>query len=333
MSGISIKKMIIHILDSNLQMPVISEEEHVQGEDITEFIEKHIEKILGDDNLRTAHFSDSNSSIKRLLENLASDSNQFIPTTQTMASKLFELMKKHVEILPSDLFFCAFEADRVLYLAVLKFNYKSSYIHYVENDGSRKVNTIIKQNTALPNENQKIDECAIINLNDFSIKVIEKKCEINGENMYYFSQLFLDCSSQASISERVKMFNKATEKFNKKYFEDDINKKVEIKKAVMESIEESEVINVPKIAHTVFGNNPELKDEYMSEISKTGLKDTIPVTEKIYNRKFRTQKITTDSGIEINLPVDFYSDKDKIEFINNPDGSISILIKNVFKAD
>lgn len=50
------------------------------------------------------------------------------------------------------------------------------------------------------------------------------------------------------------------------------------------------------------------------------------------NKKFRTQKLKTDIGIEINFPSHFYNDKDVIEFINNPDGSISILIKNVNKV-
>ena len=40
-------------------------------------------------------------------------------------------------------------------------------------------------------------------------------------------------------------------------------------------------------------------------------------------------KIKTDNGIELTVPTDVYKDKDAIEFINNPDGTISILITNV----
>ena len=33
--------------------------------------------------------------------------------------------------------------------------------------------------------------------------------------------------------------------------------------------------------------------------------------------------------IEITIPSDIYENKEMVEFINNPDGSISVLIKNI----
>ena len=44
---------------------------------------------------------------------------------------------------------------------------------------------------------------------------------------------------------------------------------------------------------------------------------------------FSKHKIKTDNGIELSVPTDVYKNKDAIEFINNPDGTISILITNV----
>lgn len=42
-------------------------------------------------------------------------------------------------------------------------------------------------------------------------------------------------------------------------------------------------------------------------------------------------KIKTDTGIEITIPSDFFDNSEYIEFINNPNGTISISIKNVGK--
>ena len=44
---------------------------------------------------------------------------------------------------------------------------------------------------------------------------------------------------------------------------------------------------------------------------------------------YKQQRLVTDTGIEIKVPVSEYDNKDKIEFITNPDGTISILIKNI----
>ena len=55
------------------------------------------------------------------------------------------------------------------------------------------------------------------------------------------------------------------------------------------------------------------------------------IPEKLAEKKFSMQKIKTDSGIEVKFPLEFANRRDKIEFINNPDGTVSILIKNVEK--
>ena len=46
-------------------------------------------------------------------------------------------------------------------------------------------------------------------------------------------------------------------------------------------------------------------------------------------KKFQKQHLTTDTGIEITIPMEEYKDPEKVEFITNPDGTISVLIKNI----
>ncbi len=327
---ISIKKMIVHILDSNIQMPVLSEQEHELNTEIIEFAEKHIEKILKDERLKEAIFLETSNQVKNLCESIPGDSQRFPAITAEIGSILFNIMQKHVEIPPADTIFCLFNLGDYPHLGIMKLNYRHSYIHYIERNESGNVNSIIKQKTALPLENQKVDECAIINLNDLSIKLLEKKYEINGEKTFYFSNIFLGCTSKISTFEKVKLFNKTTEKFSKQYFEEDYTKPVEIQKAVAESIEETETIDVVDIADKVFRKSPQLKEEYIEEMEKVGLKEkVIPVSPKIAQKKFMKHKIKTDSGIEINLPVEYYGNNEKIEFINNPDGTVSIMIKNI----
>ncbi len=53
-----------------------------------------------------------------------------------------------------------------------------------------------------------------------------------------------------------------------------------------------------------------------------------PQNEKT-TKKFEKQYLKTDTGIEINIPMDQYQDTSQVEFITNPDGTISVLIKNI----
>ena len=48
-------------------------------------------------------------------------------------------------------------------------------------------------------------------------------------------------------------------------------------------------------------------------------------------KKFEKQFLKTDTGIEINIPMEQYQDINQVEFISNPDGTISVMIKNINK--
>ena len=46
-------------------------------------------------------------------------------------------------------------------------------------------------------------------------------------------------------------------------------------------------------------------------------------------RKYETQVLKTDSGIEIKIPMKEYNDASSVEFITESDGSVSVLINNI----
>lgn len=331
-SEINLRKAILHILDTNIDIPVISQKELELDGDICDFLDKHLEKLLDDANLKTAEFTGDTNEIRYICEKLNRDTAYFYQASIEIANRLFYILIKNIDIPPADLVCCLFDYCDQPYLGILKLNYKTGFTHFVLQGEEGNENTIIKHRTILPSESQKIDECAFISLEDMDIKLIEKAYEINGEKEFYLSKFFLQCSTQLSDNEKIKIIEKAAKKVNKQFFDEDFDKPAKLKKAVAESFEETGTIQVDSIIQKVFENNIEIQNECISEIEKSGLMEkSIPVPEKLAKRKFKTHKIKTDTGIEINFPSSYYNDKDKIEFINNPDGSISIVIKNVGK--
>jgi hypothetical protein len=143
----------------------------------------------------------------------------------------------------------------------------------------------------------------------------------------------LKCNCDLSNDDKFKILNKVTQKVSKKYFDEDFKTTVKLHKALAENLEETEEINIDNIASEVFQGNREIQNEYINEIKRQGLEEdiiNIQPTSTI-SKKLRTHRLKTDSGIEINLPSDYYNNKDMVEFINNPDGTISILLKNINK--
>jgi len=331
-NSISIRKAILHILDTNIDIPVISQKELELDGEIYNFLEKHLQKLLNDHNLKSAEFIGEVNEIRNICDKLNQNTQYFYQASIEIANKLFMILVKNVDIPSADLICCIFDYCNQPYFGILKLNYKTGFTHFVLQEQEGNVNTIIRHRTMLPTESQKIDECAFINLDDLSVKLIEKAYEINGEKEFYLSKLFLNCSTQLSDIEKIKIIEKAAKKVNKQFFDEDFDKPAKLKKAVAESFEETGSIQVDTIIEKVFENNIEVQNECIEEIKKAGLVEkNIPVPEKLAERKFRIHKIKTDTGIEINFPSSYYNDKEKIDFINNPDGTISIVIKNVGK--
>ena len=57
--------------------------------------------------------------------------------------------------------------------------------------------------------------------------MIEKKYEVNGVKTNYLSELYLQCHAKMSQKTKLDIVTKAVDQINKKYFEDDFEKKME----------------------------------------------------------------------------------------------------------
>ena len=327
---IYIRKAVLHVLDIHSGMPVLSKGELEVSEDLADYLSKHIDKVLEDPNSKTARFTGEENHIQHLCKMLNDNENEFLSITADMANQLFALMQKHVDIPSGDLVCCLAEIDGAMQLGILKLNYKEGFTHWVHNAEEGSINTIIRHQTLLPQEGQKLDECALINLSDFNMVLIEKKVEINGEKEFYLAQHFLRCSCELSNNAKLKILDKVTKNMNKKYYDEDFEKTIQLKKAVSESFEETATIQLDHVADKVFDKNSDMKHEYIEEIAKAGINEKeITIPDRLIEKKFKTHKIKTDTGIEIDFPLEYANDRDKIEFVNNPDGTLSILIKNI----
>ncbi len=329
---IHIKRAVLHILDTSINFPVLSNSELELDGEISEFLEKHICKILEDTNLKKAVFMGEVNAARDICAAVKSDEGCFLEASNALGGMIFDIMLKNVDITAADLICSLFYINNEQYLGILKLNYKSGFTHYVNQMEEGASNSLIRHKTLLPSEGQRVDEAVLVSLQTGELKLLEKMYEINGTKEFYLSQYVFNCAADLSDNQKLKIIDKVTQKINKKYYDEDFDKVAKLKKVVADSIEENKEIKVEAIAEEIFETNLAVREEYIQEIQKAGLKEeSIQIPEKIAEKKFKTHKIKTDTGIEINFPLSYYDNRDMIEFFNNPDGSISIIIKNVSK--
>ena len=73
---IRIEKVIIHILDSLVGMPVLSDTEIDFGSDFADFLKEHIYKISSGDDVRTCRFYENESEVYQALQSYNDDEQQ-----------------------------------------------------------------------------------------------------------------------------------------------------------------------------------------------------------------------------------------------------------------
>lgn len=332
LEDIVIKNIIVHILDSSMSIPVMSMDEMPTAIDINEFFASHIMKTMNDDAIKQCVFDEEYNMFYSYLKDYKDDKTDFVNFTKQIAGQLFAIMSANVNIPSADLAVVKYRCHQTDYLALLKLNYQSTYIHFTDYDSEVNVNTIIQHRTTLPNTGQRVSEGAIINLNDMTVDVLDKYFEIDGEKKQYLTQLFFKCHTRLSSKEKFNAVKTATNRVARKFFDEDIEKKVELTEKLYNNLDEKGELNLEKFATEAFPAQEEVKEVFFEALEKKGVDEPkIAMTEKTIQRSFDKQRIKTDDGIEIKIPMAFYNNPNKMEFVTEANGKISIVLKGINK--
>lgn len=322
--------MVVHILDGTVGLPVLSDTELEYGSDFADFIRAHISKIASGDDAKVCQFYEKESDVFSLFENYKEE--DFLSVSKELAEKLYDIMNKNVDIPAADLLIVQFKDRDEEYFAILKMNFKTTFTHRTKADGENNYNDIVKYKAVLPSEGQRLSEAAIIRLRDLRIWLLEKKYEVNGEKANYFSYLFLKCSSNFSPKTKLNIVTKAVERVQEKNLDEKevFAAQMKAKSIMQEELSEKGGFVVEELADRIFEEKTELREAFQEQMEKYDMvkQEVIPQSETT-TKKYMNQHIFTDNGIEIKIPMDQYKDSNKVEFITEEDGSISIVLKNI----
>ncbi len=328
---IRIKKVIVHILDSTVGMPVLSDTELEYGSEFADFLKEHIAKISSGDDSKVCQFYKEESEVYKMLNQYSDDF--FIDLSKDAADFLYSIMNSNIEIPSADLIVVRFRYGDNEYISFLKMNYKALYTHRtLASEEGGNANEIITHKSILPSETQRLSEAAIIRLDDLSVQVVEKKYDVNGEKVNYFSYLFLKCSSRMSHKSKLSIVARAVESVQKDAYDEYSQYEVQMKakSIIQEELQENGGFVVEAIADKIFEEKPELKVAFQDKMEKYDMvkEEILPQSETTI-RKYQKQHLYTDTGIEIKIPMEQYKNPGSVEFITNPDGTVSVLIKNI----
>lgn len=335
-NDININEAVIHILDSNGEDPIINEYGLELDEDTYKFIYKHIEKCLKDDDLKYAKFNPERNIVKEVTEDyLSGIDSDLIDLSKELAKQLFIIMKGNINIPSGDLIIASITTDQGPMIAILKLDYVKNFTHEVKFVEKKIGVGIVQQVAGLPGSGQKIQKAAFIkpirSEESYNLFILDKQ-KGSKEDEYganYFINTFLGTSLITNERDMTKTFVRAAENWTRKNVTDDAGKSEEIRTAIKSKLKEEDTINIDEFSEELFGEAPQVKEDFSNYIKQQGLNEEVVVDKTWVDKKLKRTRLNIDRQIDLYINDEIYHDSSKFEIKRNGDGTINIIIKNV----
>lgn len=216
--------------------------------------------------------------------------------------------------------------DERRYLFVLE-NYCQSALSYVMQDDLAL--ELVSYDDILSPSMHKNDHAFLLELSNHQLCVYEKKTVEEGKNVGWFSDILLKCEYMVSYEACVDTMKEISTQLSEKYELPILEVLPTLKSTIVEKTKMCQPLEIDDIADSVFGDAPQAKEEFTQQLQAARIPKQVDVEYAKASRKNQVQRIKTDHGIEIIIPVDYMNMAEYFEIIPQEDGSISVLLKNI----
>ena len=319
MIDLYIKRIVIHQFTPNDTELILSDQLLTITPRIDEYFRKKLSKVFSDEAKR-GMFAEDNVFLSYLSDDLMESS-----------VKIAQLWKEEFVISENqktnDLVYIQFDKDGVEHFAFLRIALKENFTH-ISSDSESPIK--VTQNN-LPSAAQTPDEALVINCSNHHYYLIEKRVKHNGSFANYFSENLLQVQPEQSVKKSIKMVEQTAQKIAESFQQDDFAFQSKMKAAIHKNLEEEQELSPEKLADQLFDSNLTARLTFVDEL-KESIPEPIQVADIDHSRqtkKLENQKLSLSNGIQLIVPNNVYDDAESVEFIQNPNGTYSILIKNI----
>lgn len=322
---------ILHILDFESAVNVMSQRElDLDTRAVRSFVTSHLRRArTSGDNKRGAFAEDS--AFAGELKSFFFGERDFIDLSQQIAEFVSGELAKAEKIESTDVFVADFEDDDdVRWFAVMLMNSRMAFMHEVAREGGEVRNDIARHYAILPSPSQKVASFALVRASTMDVYFQDKKCKIAGEDTFLIPDGLLQCETGVSGKEAIDAVTRVVEQVAEEHGANTAVALAKAKAAVAEAVEEDEELPPWDIVDEAFEDEPVMRDAIKASLQEERLPERVPVERaQVERAAVRNHKIRTDTGIEISFPAEMVDNPDYIEFVNEPNGLISISLRNI----
>lgn len=322
---------ILHILDFESAVNVMSQRElDLDTRAARSFVTSHLRRArISGDNKRGAFAEDS--AFAGELKSFFFGERDFIDLSQQIAEFVSGELAKAEKVESTDVFVADFEDDDdVRWFAVMLMNSRMAFMHEVAREGGEVRNDIARHYAILPSPSQKVASFALVRASTMDVYFQDKKRKIAGEDTFLIPDGLLQCETGVSGKEAIDAVTRVVEQVAEEHGANTAVALAKAKAAVAEAVEEDEELPPWDIVDEAFEDEPVMRDAIKASLQEEHLPERVPVERaQVERAAVRNHKIRTDTGIEISFPAEMVDNPDYIEFVNEPNGLISISLRNI----
>ena len=316
---IFIKKAYIHQFRPDQLEIAIAKQSILLTPKIDEYLRRKIEGVYSAD-AKTGMFEETHSFMQERKDDLLEESIRFVEKWRPV---FIESEKQKV----NDLIFIQYDKEGQEHFAFLRIALRESWVH----GGTEEDKPLLLSQNNLPGFGSQPDEGFVLNLKSGKYHLLEKRIKVNGTFQPYLSQEVLEIETGLSAKKSIKEIEKTAEKIAQSFQEDDFQFQSKLKSSILKNLEKEDQLSPEALANDLFDQNLTAKLTFLDQV-----KDKVPepirfdeIDSSKQIKKYENQKLSLSNGIELIVPNHVYQDAESVEFIQNDDGSYSILIKNI----
>ena len=323
-----IARAAVYIYDGSPIAPIFPAKAQKPSDDAGEYLSAIAEKLMASDTSRTTYVAEGSAQEELLRRFILAP---FGEAADALMRSIDETMQA-LEIAREgfDMAVFTFDRDNEPHLCVAQLPYRRGVVHQVENGEEGLSTMLLMHGTVLPLASSKAYAGFVVNLSTGDIRLRDTAVLTNVGNRQLFSEALFAMAPTRSTKEAVQVVTEAIAQAAPEMPEQALRPAV--KRAMAASIEEKGVIDVQSVAEEVFRSDPEREamiEQVSRQLAEESVEPVIPVENKRVVAQLQKVKIRTDNGISISLPRSLADDEGSFAVINNPDGTISIVINHV----
>lgn len=230
-----------------------------------------------------------------------------------------------------DVLTAEYRYEEVPYTLITLLEGESAYTPKSEKDNGITRNTIVESRGILPHTSKRLSTYAVINELTYGIRYNDEIKWDNAEKEM-MKNVILNCEAGKSSAEVLKTVQEVTADVADTFHENPGILVSKVKQKIAEAGEEERYVTPEELAADVFADyaqEEEMQKAFLKQTEEKNVPKEAEIEPAAVSRRLKSQKIRTDTGIEISFPTEYFEKPEMISFVNEDDGSISITIKHI----